>query len=51
MARKGEVSQKGQREPLAEVTRKYRRAELEAEKNKGKSKRKQLTTEAKRDKG
>ena len=34
-----------------EIARKYHRAELEEEKNIGKSKRKQLTTEAKRDKG
>jgi hypothetical protein len=40
-------------EPTAninELARKYHHAELEEQKNKGKSKRKQLTTEAKRDK-
>src|SRR5271166_2883404 len=36
---------------IKEIVRKYRRAELEEEKNIGKSKRKQLTTEAKRNKG
>jgi hypothetical protein len=36
---------------IKEIARKYHRAELEEEKNIGKSKRKQLTTEAKRDKG
>jgi hypothetical protein len=36
---------------IKEIARKYHRAELEEEKNIGKSKRKQLTTEAKRNKG